>query len=124
MRKTPSNKTLMWGCGAVNLDNADAAWGGRLIYNEVAEGGKGIVGDRVDMFGSEVVKTILLDAMNGGVMDKAMAEARKLHLKRRMTTGSREVFSLYRDRNVEVVASPQGSYGYLYVTATFRGEEG
>lgn len=113
---TTTNKL---GYGTYHVQDADqypAAWGARLIFNEVMGGMTGLVWDRQDAIGGDEEKKTLLGLLNGGVMDKALAEARKLG----MYPGDDARFVLYDDVDVQVIGSPQGSYGYLYVTALLR----
>lgn len=109
---------LGFGCRLVtDLDQYPAGWGARLIYQEVTAGGTGIVWDRTDTFGEQEDKDKLLGLMNDGVMKQAMNEARRWIATGEMHSGSDVAFDLYEGHRIKVVASPQGSYGYLYITA-------
>lgn len=116
-----STRTLAYGHRAtVDFDKYPAAWGARLIYAEVAAGGAGIVWDRTDMFGEDEDRARLLELMNSGLMKEAMDQARYLMKVYSMDSGSEEVFELLQSKDVLVVASPQRSFGYLYITAVLK----
>jgi hypothetical protein len=87
----------------------EAAWSGRLIYREVTEGGAGVVPGRVTVENRDALVAAGLDA----VVDEFLARFRASGL----TSGSEDAVT-HRDGDWTVVGSPQGSYGYLYVTAT------
>lgn len=92
----------------------NAAWGGRLIYDEVKAGGSGVLWDR-----------------NSGWGDAAMVEKEIFPVVDEFRDAIRWVMNndyewggpaergqfVYRSGLTVVVGSPQGSYGYLYVTA-------
>lgn len=96
-------------------DLGRAAWGARLIFGEVMSGGRGIVGDRVDWFGTDEDRTELLEKLNDS-FTVALRKARDL----RIVPDSDEAYTLFDDGDLVIVASPQSSYGYLYLTAVLR----
>ena len=87
-----------------------AAWAGRLIYREVIEGGTGVVPGRVTLVDPR-------DVLVAHGLDTAVDEF-LAHFRERAPRPSSEDVVTYRDGCWTVVGSPQGSYGYLYVTAT------
>ncbi len=91
-------------------DKHVAAWGARLLWDEVMAGGKGLVGDRQDALGDpEKVKQIW------PVIDRLVEEVRLAGQTYKLSSNSKEVFQR-REGFINAVVSPQGSYGYLYVT--------
>lgn len=105
-----------FGCGHLPLNEEihEASWGARLIYNEVAEGSSGVVWDRQTPAGEpETVQTLF------PVVDEALAEFRKV--KWELDSGQ-SGHLCWRKGRVLVVMSPQGSYGYLYITAVLERE--
>jgi len=87
-----------------------AAWGARLIWDEVVAGGRGLVPGRQDAIGEqELVHSIwpTIDALVSIVRAKAQSW--------QLSAASDDKLEL-RQGKVVAVASPQGSYGYLYVT--------
>lgn len=88
-----------------------AAYGGRLILAEVLDGGRGTVPDRQAAIGddAEVRRTFpVIDRW----LDLVRAEAARDY-----AFNGRDDSIELREGNVIVIGSPQGSYGYLYVTA-------
>jgi hypothetical protein len=120
-------RKLAYGTYHIDASNYDAAWGARLIYAEVMAGGTGVVWDRTDMTGSQADKDKLLAVLNGGAMKLAMDRLRKDAEVGLMDSRTEEAFVPYNDGNhdgrVMIVASPQRSYGYLYVTAVLKNKE-
>lgn len=97
-------------------------WGARLIYAEVRDGGKGIVPDRQDAVGPDEERAAFLAYLNEVVGDAPFEEARRLMGEGLMTEKATVDFLLYEDERVRITASPQHSYGYLYVTAVDKSE--
>lgn len=95
----------------------EAAWGARLIYREVLDGGDGIVWDRIASINPDaLVKNRWLGAV-GKFLDLVRASG--------LSGGSEEVLGLREAvdggrKFFTVVGSPQGSHGYLYVTLTLE----
>lgn len=108
---------LRFGCGHVEKDEAihEASWGARLIFAEVKDGASGVVWDRQTPDGEPDTVRLLFP-----VIERATAEVRPL-LAWQMGSDSRGRFC-WRDGRALVVMSPQGSYGYLYVTAVLERE--
>jgi len=105
-----------FGCGHLRPDPEihDASWGARLIYSEVTSGSSGVVWDRQTPDGEpENVQRLF------PVIDRALAEFRKPENQYRLDSGSRGELC-WREGNALVVMSPQGSYGYLYITAVLE----
>ena len=87
-----------------------AAWGARLLWDEIMAGGKGLVHDRQDAIGDpEKVRQIW------PVVDRLVEEARLQGMSFHWSSGSNEKIER-REGFIAAVISPQGSYGYLYVT--------
>lgn len=108
-----------FGCGHIKVDPEihEASWGARLIYTEVAEARQGqtpVVWDRQTPDGDPEKVRLLWP-----VVDRAMDEFR-LH-RYELDSASRGHLC-WRDGRALVVMSPQGSYGYLYVTAVLEKE--
>jgi|WetSurMetagenome_2_1015567.scaffolds.fasta_scaffold24150_7 hypothetical protein len=109
-----------FGCGHVTLDEAihEASWGARLIYSEVVESRTGhtpVVWDRQTPDGDPETVQMLFP-----VIDRAIDEFRKVKYE---LSGSSRGRLCWRDGRALVVMSPQGSYGYLYVTAVLERED-
>ena len=105
-----------FGCGHLPLDENihEASWGARLIYAEVAGGSAGIVWDRQTPDGEPDTVQALFP-----VVDRTLAEFRKV--KYELDSGQ-SGHICWREGRILVVASPQGSYGYLYITAVLEKE--
>jgi hypothetical protein len=88
----------------------EAAWGARLIFEEIGQGGTGIVYDRQDAYGSKE-RLEASDALFRRFI-KVMRWAIQHYY---VESSSRDRWFL-RDGLDVICASPQGSYGYLYVT--------
>lgn len=115
----------VWGCRHVSQDDSIhvGGWGARLIYGEVRDGMPGVVWDRQNGWGdTDAVKAA--DLL--GFVDAAMRRVGwTLH-----SAGwgdwrgsAEQGLIVYRDGLRLFVASPQGSYGYLYVTALLERPE-
>lgn len=109
--------TLRYGSQHAKLEETvhDGGWGARLIYREVEEGSGGIVWNRQDAVGDkDKIEKLLFPAYEramvairsvlGGWLYGFRGESERGHI-------------LWRDGLSVIVASPQQSYGYLYVTA-------
>lgn len=107
-----------FGCGHVPLNEEihEASWGARLIYSEVAQGSSGVVWDRQTPSGEPGSVESLFP-----VVDEALAEFRKPENLYRLTSDQSGHLA-WRKGRVLVVMSPQGSYGYLYITAVLERE--
>lgn len=109
-----------FGCGHVKLDPEihEASWGARLIYAEIVDtkigGGTSVVWDRQTPDGEPDKVSLLFP-----VIDRAIDEFRKV--KWQLPSDSRGRLCWREGRSL-VVMSPQGSYGYLYVTAVLEYE--
>lgn len=109
-----------FGCGHVTVDPDvhEASWGARLIYREVAEGGGGIVWNRQTPDGDAE----LLTALVFPAVDRAMPAIRSVLAGwlYGWSGESERGHIVIRDGRVVTVASPQQSYGYLYVTSVLE----
>jgi hypothetical protein len=105
-----------FGCGHLPLNEEihEASWGARLIYSEVVAGSSGVVYDRQTPAGEPETVRLLFP-----VVDRALEEFRK-H-KYELDSGQ-SGHLCWREGRVLVVLSPQGSYGYLYITAVLEKE--
>jgi len=106
-----------FGCGHIKVDETihEASWGARLIYNEVAAGSSGVVGDRQTPNGEPGKVELLFP-----VVDRAVKEFRAV--KYELEPDSRGHLC-WREGRALVVMSPQQSYGYLYITAVMERED-
>jgi hypothetical protein len=111
-----------FGCGhlPINDEIHEASWGARLIYSEVVAGqsGKGfaVVWDRQTPNGEpETVRTLF------PVLERAVDEFRKPENRYALDEGQ-SGHLVWREGRILVVMSPQGSYGYLYITAVLEKE--
>lgn len=111
-----------FGCGhlPINDEIHEASWGARLIYNEVTSGqaGKGfaVVWDRQTPNGEpDTVRSLF------PVLERAVDEFRKPENMYELD-GGQSGHLCWREGRILVVMSPQGSYGYLYITAVLEKE--
>lgn len=108
MTTTDTTPRLTFGCRHLPFDpeRHKAAWGARLLYDEVFAGGKGLVYDRQSCIGeSDDIKSIHPS------IDEWVNEFRK----KKVPASSQEIFTIATPEIV-VMGSPQGSFGYIYVT--------
>jgi len=105
-----------FGCGHLPLNEEihEASWGARLIYSEVTQGSSGVVWDRQTPAGEPETVQLLFP-----VIDRALEEFRKVKYE---LSSDQSGHLCWRDGRVLVVLSPQGSYGYLYITAVLERE--
>lgn len=101
-----------------NTRDHDAAWGARLMYDEVKAGGAGVVYNRQGAWGSK-------EDLEGKVFPAVERFAKVLTYlaKHSYTMKSDSVDRwVWHDplEDVIIVASPQASYGYLYITAALE----
>lgn len=105
-------------CRHLTPEPEQAAWGCRAIFRPDDRWVLDIVPDRVDMQGTETQRAVLREHLNTVLPFDVMNERiRELALDGREADG----YVLWTDELVNVVCSPQGSYGYLYVTAVLKG---
>lgn len=105
---------LRFGCGSLQFDPERhvAAYGARLIFSEVRDGGRGVVWDRQDARGPrESVEQEIFPVLDEWYQ-KVWAEMRAW----RLESDSDRLVTLDKGK-VHIGGSPQSSYGYLYVTA-------
>lgn len=111
---------LTFKCGHVTINETihEAVWGARLIYSEVLGGFSGVVGDRQGGTGDdEAFAKLIFPAV-----DEAMIVIRYLVQNYKLNQEERG-HAVWRKGRVVVVASPQQSYGYLYITAVLERED-
>lgn len=113
----------MFRFGSAHLPNDPdtqlAHWGARLIYNEVLDGFSGIVGDRQTPDGpADLIEQRIFPHMDDfmGILREHM-EYGAYNADPRIRFDNGEVLAVTFGDDVVVVASAQGSYGYLYVSA-------
>ena len=96
-------------------DDHVAAWGARLLYGEVKDGGSGLVSDRQTGMGDESI----VEQRIFPHVDAFMVLVRKEIAEHRFDSSSKIAFhwSPPDDPAIHFAASPQGSYGYIYLTA-------
>jgi hypothetical protein len=105
---------LEWGLDR-NVDGADveAAWGARAIWNR---GFIDLLWDRQDIKGTDEGRAILVSWIN----ETGLKEIdRKLKDKNVYQSSQETVMqdTTYKGRKFSIVASPNASHGYLYLTA-------
>ena len=104
---------LRWGLRQVEQADYLAVWGARATF---AEGELYFMPDRQDFMGEAVSVNVLSNWIN----DTALP-ALKQHIKEtNWSNDSKEIFTL-NDNLFTLQASPNGSYGYMYLTATLQG---
>lgn len=110
---------LSFACHRVVTDDEihDAAWGARLIYSEVIAGYGGLVWDRQSGSGPDTEET--LENFVWPTVDDALKIFRMYEYQLPSSSTGQLVWRVGR---TVVVMSPQGSYGYLYVTAVHEKE--
>jgi hypothetical protein len=92
-------------------EEVTCAWGARWIWPA------DLVWDRTDIFGSEAERDDLVAWLNGGALPAARAEARRQADRFELKSDAQHTVTLFEDERGIVLASPQASYGYLYVAA-------
>lgn len=101
-----------WGYSCEVPDGCTAVWGARAIFKPSLEQPLDLLPDRQSAQGEDA--DILIEALNGGVLDKVQAKARY------KDPTSQAEFVLYDGNRVRVIGSPNGSYGYFYLTAFLK----
>jgi len=106
---------FMWGLNPLPEDECLAVWGARAIF---LRGELDFLPDRQQALGSETARRLL----GKWIARTALPRLKKHIRENRWDSASREVFEL----NIgpcTLKASPNGSHGYMYLTATLRGSE-
>ena len=104
-----------WGMTPLPEGELLAAWGARAIFQHRE---LDFLHDRQQALGSEKTRAIL-----GKWIDRVGLPELKKHIKKNgWSSSSREVFELNRGPFMLKV-SPNGSYGYMYLTAVMKGSE-
>ena len=109
----PREPRTMFGLFAAVPETVADAWGARLIYPD------DLLHDRQGWKGEASPELVAwLNGKSGaaGALHLALKNARKLDQARpmRLSRDGRQMVTLYRDDLGVIVASPQGSHGYLY----------
>lgn len=95
-----------------------AAWGARLIYREVEDGGGGVVWDRQDALGDKAeLEAIVFPEVER--FTKVLQYLMRYDWNLKMSSMDRWVWHGF-EHPVVIAASPQGSGGYLYMTAVLE----
>lgn len=95
----------------------DAAWGARLIYREVEDGSNGVVWDRQDALGDKrELKRVFPEVER---FTKVLQYLMKYDWHLKPSSMDRWVWRGF-EHPVVIAASPQGSGGYLYMTAALE----
>lgn len=101
-----------WGLSSAIPHAVDAAWGARLIFPD------DLVWDRQGAVGEPDEIKQLVAWLNGGkALDKALKAARRAADRGELTRDGEQPVILHRDGAGVVVACPNRSHGYLYVSA-------
>lgn len=106
---------LRWGLRQVEQADYLAVWGARATF---AEGELYFMPDRQEHIGD----TVPVCALTNWINDTALP-AWKQHIKEtNWSNNSREIYTL-NDNLFTLNASPNGSHGYMYLTATLQGTD-
>jgi hypothetical protein len=101
-----------WGYPCEVPDGSTAVWGARAIFKPSLEQPLDLLPGRQNAQGADA--ELLLRGLNSGILDRVQAQAR------RKDPTSEAEFVLYEDPWVRVIGSPNGSYGYFYLTAFLK----
>lgn len=105
---------LEWGLQHnVNSESVEAAWGARAIWNR---GYIDLLWDRQDMKGTNEGKELLAEWVN----KQGLKEIDRKLKDRNVYQSSQETVmqdTRYKGRKFTIIASPNASHGYLYLTA-------
>lgn len=94
--------------------DAAAVWGARWIWpNDV-------LWDRTDIVGSDDDREALVRWLNGGALQLARERAAQLAREHELASSDTKQVTLHEDGEGIVIANPQGSFGYLYVSAWLK----
>jgi hypothetical protein len=104
--------TLSFGWNSALPDNVESAWGARLIIN--MDGLVDFVPGRSDHFGDDNFLDLLQDRFPKQAMETRIRDGL---FSGEFTTRTDIDVVLYDDDDIAVVANPNGSAGYLYVSA-------
>lgn len=106
---------LAFGCRFVTVPDGCTAWGARAIFRPNDLRSVDLLPDRVDAVGPH--KADLLAHLNSHCSVALLDQQASLFFPR---GNEQEHAVLHEDGYVRVVASPQGSCGYLYITAIWK----
>ena len=106
---------LRWGLRPVEQADYLAVWGARATF---AEGELYFMPDRQEHIGD----TVPVCALTNWINDTALSALKKYIKETNWSNDSKEVYTL-NDSLFTLKASPNGSYGYMYLTATLRGTD-
>ena len=104
---------LEWGLD--NAAGAKAAWGTRAIWKD---GFIDVLADRTSVIGSPEDRAILQQKMASLALN--FSDINDRLVSNGYDTSSNDVFTIYEDDEFIFTCSPQGSYGYLYMTARLK----
>ncbi len=101
-------------------ENSIAGYGARLIYDELKDGYTGVVWDRQSAFGDkDIVEKYVLPVVRK--WNKVATQWCKLHWNGSSSYEVIEYSEPCAIGEVIVKGSPNGSYGYMYMTALLQG---
>ena len=106
---------LRWGLRSVEQADYLAVWGARATF---AEGELYFMPDRQEHIGD----TVPVCALTNWINDTALSALKKYIKETNWSNDSKEIFTL-NDNLFTLKASPNGSYGYMYLTATLQGTD-
>ena len=105
--RVPEGTKTFWGCRAI----LDAR--GSKPYVDFIHDRQSIAGEKEEM-------KSLSGWLNSGILRAAFKKADQLFASGRIRSDQRQEFILYEDDRGIVLANPNASYGYLYVSAYFK----
>jgi len=107
-----------WGLRTAIPEGTEVSWGSRAILSR---------GFADLVYCSVAAPTrkdaqLLTTALDGGILEEALGRVRELCESYEMAGDEAQLFTLYDDGDVVVVANTNASYGYLYLAAWFTAE--
>ena len=106
---------LRWGLRSVEQADYLSVWGARATF---AESELYFMPDRQEHIGD----TVPVCALTNWINDTALSALKKYIKETNRSNDSKEIFTL-NDNLFTLKASPNGSYGYMYLTATLHGTD-
>ena len=106
---------LRWGLRPVEQADYLAVWGARATFSE---GELYFMPDRQEHIGD----TVPVCALTNWINDTALSALKKYIKETNWSNDSKEIFTL-NDNLFTLKASPNGSHGYMYLTATLQGTD-
>ena len=106
---------LRWGLRSVEQADYLAVWGARATF---AESELYFMPDRQEHIGD----TVPVCALTNWINDTALSALKKYIKETNWSNDSKEIFTL-NDNLFTLKSSPNGSHGYMYLTATLQGTD-